>query len=114
MMPPPTMTTSTRRPAGKSDWNAVAVRGFCQIGSENRKRKRHLEISVSENPSDGFIILKERFPWQWAHVRLDQGPAMRRPLERIDKAHPGSGIDVWREFVESAAAKGQDNRKRKS
>ncbi|MER9129996.1 hypothetical protein [Mesorhizobium sp. M0768] len=111
MIPPPTITTSTHRPAGKSDWNAVAVRGFCQIGSENRTGKRHLEISVGENPSDGFIILKERFPSPLAHVRLDQGPAMRRPLERIDKARPAGGIDLWREFVESAAAEGQANRK---
>ncbi|WP_245451726.1 hypothetical protein [Mesorhizobium waimense] len=64
MMPPPTMTTSTGLPAGKSDGNALIALGFCQIGSE--KGKAHLNALENENPSDDFIDLKEAHsPCDW-------------------------------------------------
>lgn len=45
-IPPPTMTTSARWPPGKSDRNAGAAGGFCQIGSENGRGKGHLKYFV--------------------------------------------------------------------
>ncbi|WP_192183166.1 hypothetical protein [Mesorhizobium amorphae] len=61
MMPPPTMTTSTGLPAGKSDGNADTALGFCQIGSENGAGKDHLRLIARENPIVDFTYLKERF-----------------------------------------------------
>jgi hypothetical protein len=86
MMPPPTMTTSTGLPAGKSDGSAVTALGFCQIGSENAAGKDHLRLIVRENSIVDFTYLKERFD-------LVATPVGNFPADPVENSIT-NGIDV--------------------